>query len=85
MQGLPEQKPLVRVKKELNSIKKVYYKDFYEGKKHWTIGIVTVKEESWLGGPPIKVVYVTRIGGGITVIPEWCLSSESRELIEKEC
>lgn len=66
-------------------MEKVYYKDFYTGKKRYTTGQVSVKEGSWLGVKPVKIVYVTR-PGSTTVIPEWCLEGESRNLTaEKEC
>jgi len=61
--------------------KKVFYKDFISGKKHYTTGEITVKEESWYGGPPIKVVHVSRPGSE-TVLPEWLLAPESRHLIK---
>lgn len=65
--------------------KKVFYKDFLAGKKRCTTGDITVKKEPWLGELLINVVYVSR-PGGTTVIPEWCLEGESRNLIaEKGC
>ncbi|MCL6477074.1 MAG: hypothetical protein K6T65_01535 [Peptococcaceae bacterium] len=60
---------------------RVYYRDLETGKKRFTTGVVQVKKQPWLGGVPIKVVYVIRRASE-TIIPEWCLAPESRHLLK---